>query len=333
MEVPLFAPRPETAAFRNVVDGRKRRRYDARDLISLGVLPPEGHNRNPDGFKLGIFVQRAELLHHPLVQEAQLRARGEARVIYTGPVSRRALNPGRHRPLRIGSSIGHYRVTAGSIGCFCMHQDGGGIGILSNNHILADTNKASLGDVILQPGRRDGGRRQDPDSRVATLFSFERIDFAVNSRNLVDCAFAVLMGGIKHDSSWAHSPQTAEQWPVKSRPVQLLPDDEVWKIGRTTGHTAGRVVAVNVDNVVVAMGAGTGQRLARFDGQISIERSDGHFSEGGDSGALIWTRDGSPAALLFAGTERGGTTGYGLTYANPIEVVLDALNLEIHTGG
>jgi hypothetical protein len=331
-DAPLFAPAPDTAAYRNVIDGRNRRRYDARDLISLGILPPDGHNRNPDGFRLGIFIQRAELLNHPFVQSAQFRAKGEARVIYTGPVQRRALNPGRHRPLRIGSSIGHFGVTAGSIGCFCIHQDGGGVGILSNNHILANTNKADRGDPILQPGRKDGGKRKDPDSRVATLFDFERIAFETDSRNLVDCAFAVLIGGIKHDGGTAYGSQADELWPVNSRPVSLLPDDEVWKIGRTTGRTTGRVVAVDVDNVIVAMGAGTGQRLARFDGQISIDSPNGHFSRGGDSGAMIWNRDGSPAALLFAGTERGGAAGYGLTYANPIQTVLDVLNLEILAG-
>ncbi|WP_131800124.1 hypothetical protein [Methylobacterium indicum] len=330
--VPLFIPRQDTSAFRNIKDGRGRNRRDPRDMISLGVLAPDGHNKIPDGFKLAIFIQRADLQNHPYVQSAQRQARGEARVIYTGPVQRRALNPGRHRPLRIGSSVGHYGISAGSIGCFCAHRDGGGIGILSNNHVLANTNKANIGDIILQPGRKDGGKRRDIDSRVATLFSFEHISFDVDARNLVDCAFANLLGGVEYDGAAAYCPTSNRQWPVKSKPVQLIAGDAVWKLGRKTARTDGFIVATDIDNVVVAMGSGTGQRLARFDNQISIECTTEHFSQGGDSGSLICASDGSPAALLFAGTERGGSTGFGLTFANPIETVLDVLNLDIHTG-
>jgi hypothetical protein len=34
-------------------------------------------------------------------------------------------------------------------------------------------------------------------------------------------------------------------------------------------------------------------------------------------------------ALLFAGSDQGGANGQGLTYANPIQTVLDSLSLEL----
>lgn len=63
----------------------------------------------------------------------------------------------------MGESVGHVRVTAGTIGCFGIDQDGS-VGILSNNHVLAATNAGRSADVILQPGRLDGGRAGDPTS-------------------------------------------------------------------------------------------------------------------------------------------------------------------------
>jgi hypothetical protein len=50
-----------------------------------------------------------------------------------------------------GISIGHFRVTAGTLGCLVQDRDGNRF-ILSNNHVLADENKAEVGDVILQAG-------------------------------------------------------------------------------------------------------------------------------------------------------------------------------------
>jgi hypothetical protein len=66
----------------------------------------------------------------------------------------------------------------------------------------------------------------------------------------------------------------------------------------------------------------------RFDNQIEVESaSDVPFSEGGDSGSLIVTADDHLAAgLLFAGSDQGGQGDLGLTYANPIAAVTEALD-------
>jgi hypothetical protein len=34
-------------------------------------------------------------------------------------------------------------------------------------------------------------------------------------------------------------------------------------------------------------------------------------------------------ALLYAGSDQGGANGQGLTYANPLRTVLDALKVEL----
>src|SRR2546427_9079395 len=95
----------------------------------------------------------------------------------------------RVRPAKGGYSVGHKDITAGTIAtCAYDILPGGttnppahGIGIpqkyyiLSNNHVLANTNAGSPGDPILQPGPYDGGT--DPADRIATLSRFIPISF------------------------------------------------------------------------------------------------------------------------------------------------------------
>ena len=99
------------------------------------------------------------------------------------------------------------------------------------------------------------------------------------------------------------------------------------KIGRTTGHTTGRVTAFELDNVIVRYDTGT----LRFDDQIEIEgTADVAFSAGGDSGSLVFTSGARGAlGLLFAGSDQGGTNGQGLTYCNPLTTVLRRLRASL----
>src|SRR5439155_1575707 len=78
----------------------------------------------------------------------------------------------RMRPAEGGVSIGHYRITAGTLGVLA--RRGGRPVILSNNHVLANGNAGAIGDPILQPGPVDGGRLQDA---VARLTDFVPIHF------------------------------------------------------------------------------------------------------------------------------------------------------------
>ena len=77
-------------------------------------------------------------------------------------------------------------------------------------------------------------------------------------------------------------------------------------------------------SIRVNYGAG---RVANFRDQITI-RGNGTtlFSQGGDSGSLIWTWDQRrlPVGLLFAG-------GGQFTFANKIQRVLSALDIALYT--
>lgn len=82
----------------------------------------------------------------------------------------------RFRPvIPAGVSIGHYEVTAGTLGALVRDNVTGEILILSNNHVLANSNSAKKGDPILQPASLDGG--MNPNDMVATLERFVPLRF------------------------------------------------------------------------------------------------------------------------------------------------------------
>ncbi|MFQ3568353.1 MAG: hypothetical protein SNJ59_15295 [Aggregatilineales bacterium] len=73
-----------------------------------------------------------------------------------------------------GVSMGHYQVTAGTLGVVVRDRATGRALLLSNNHVFANSNDASPGDPILQPSAMDGGRDND---RVARLERYVPLRF------------------------------------------------------------------------------------------------------------------------------------------------------------
>ena len=80
----------------------------------------------------------------------------------------------RLRPVMPGTSTGHYEITAGTIGAIV--EVDGDVMLLSNNHVFANENLASLGDAILQPGDYDGGSLGRGD-KVGELRDYVPIHF------------------------------------------------------------------------------------------------------------------------------------------------------------
>jgi hypothetical protein len=285
--------------------------------MALGVV-----RKGKNDFGLAVRIQKRGLENSAQVDTIKKKAKGEVDVRYIGQVTKRVAIPWyqkMNRPLRIGSSIGHFKITAGTLGAFVRSRDDGSVLILSNNHVLANEGKAKKGDHILQPGDFDGG--DDPAQKVGELLRFARLRRA--EANLVDGAVATIDGGIEFD----HRTLTGLGKLAGPGDPVLADDDQVGKVGRTTGTTSGRVSAFEMDNVVVEYDLG----VLRFDSQVEIESVDsGPFSQGGDSGSLIVDADRRAVALLFAGSDQGGSNGQGLTYANAIRSVLDALKVDLY---
>jgi hypothetical protein len=256
-------------------------------------------------------------------------------VIQTGRIRALQSHTDRHRPAPGGVSIGHRDITAGTLGCLV--RKNGQIFILSNNHVLANSNDANPGDAILQPGPHDGGRY--PDDHIAELTEFVPISFIGSPSNCPaargTAAFlnrvARMLGS---DARLLAISQQAGENLVDAAIARPLNDEDVSgeileigsiqgtvnaelgmaikKSGRTTGFTRGEVQQVDV-TVNVQYGAG---RIALFGDQVMA----GPMSQGGDSGSAVLDENNRLMGLLFAGSE-------STTIINRIEHVFSALGL------
>jgi hypothetical protein len=236
-------------------------------------------------------------------------------------------NQGRVRPVAIGWSVGHYRVSAGTVSAMCKVKGDKRPMLLSNAHVIANSNDCKVGDVITQPGKYDGGSVEK--DTVATLHSWVKLK---KEHNKVDGAVAVFNDGIEFDPATV-GPYGNYGGANPGVEVGM----EVRKFGRTTGARSGTITAIEVDNLRVNYGPpGT----LSFDSQFEISngRDDNDdeqsvsnnriakylkslgFSAPGDSGSHILNTDNQGVGLLFAGN---GTT----TYANDLQDVLDQLKI------
>jgi hypothetical protein len=251
------------------------------------------------------------------------------------------------RPAQGGFSVGHYRATGGTIATGVYHiLPGGsvspprqGVGvpknffILSNNHVLANSNNAQIGDPILQPGAYDGAGMGLPGDHsftpapaplgnvFARLAQFVNIEFEppiarTAHKNVVDCAIGVIdLEDLERDIFWIGEVQGWRlKAPRQGYPAPVTVGTLVQKTGRTTGWTSGRITAINA-TVDVNYGGG---RVARFHDQI-ITTS---MSATGDSGSLLLTFDNVAVGLLFAGSNV-------VTVCNQIENVRAWLGVEV----
>ena len=286
-------------------------------LVALGVAPGEKHG----DVRLAVRLQRHSLERSSsLVENIRKRAKDEVDIRFVGRIAKHAAPwyRMRQRPLQPGSSVGHFQITAGTIGAIAKERKTNRDVILSNNHVLANENNAKAGDAILQQGAFDKGKL--PKDLVAKLTKW--VDLMPNRANLLDAAIATVTKSIDVDP--LNYQGIGKLGGVRAAP--LVPGMEVSKVGRTTGVTHGRISAIEVDKVVIEYDLGS----LSFDNQVEIESTGtGAFSTGGDSGSLILDDENRGCALLFAGSETGGGNGRGLTYANPIAIILKRLAIDL----
>jgi len=249
----------------------------------------------------------------------------------------------RHRPCPMGTSGGHYLVTAGTNGELLRDKRAGKICIGTNNHVGANSNDAQIGDPYLQPAAYDGGTVQD--DTIGHLLRFVPINFTLDPS---ECAAARFWSGIYNVPAKAFGRMTRLK-PVVAYPVYNQVDGAlievaendvspnivdigvpkgvkhaeldmlVQKSGRTSCHTVDGVVT-GIDATVGPVGYGG--RFAYFSDQIIITKEG--FSAGGDSGSLILDNEGYAVGKLFAGSD-----AQNITIANPIQTYLDQLEAEL----
>lgn len=297
------------------------------NVVAVGIGSKVVKNQDTDELALSVFVEQKlpeDALPKEHVVPKQLRSYKtdvvESGPIFAGESLRGALGEateevgvevlrGRIRPAMGGYSVGHYQITAGTIATM-VYDAGAFTGIpqhyyvLSNNHVLANTNRARVGDPILQPGPYDGGTQ--PADVIARLSRYVPINFAAGAINYVDCALAEgEFAALDREIYWIGYSRGATA-PVLRMVVQ--------KTGRTTNYTTGVIAAVNAS---VTVNYGGGQQ-ARFAGQIITTA----MSAPRDSGSLVLDLENHAVGLLFAGSSR-------VTILNDIRIVQQLLGIRI----
>jgi hypothetical protein len=208
----------------------------------------------------------------------------------------------RRRPIVGGISISPLNESfVGTLGCFLRRVTAGSeqFFALSNNHVMADTNRLPIGTSIVQPGPEVAPT--NPGDIFAALSAFIPIEFPTGRLtpvvNRFDAAIAVVsnLSLIGRQELFGISNYT----PQLAAPV---PGMRVIKSGRTTGVTTGVITATGVNGVQINYGTRTSPKIATFNDTIEIVGDNGPFSAPGDSGSVILERNsGRPVALLFAG--------------------------------
>jgi hypothetical protein len=195
--------------------------------------------------------------------------------------------------------------------------------ILSNNHVLARSDSATVGDNIIQPGLVDSGCNPNSDAVVAHLSQFVRLETAGTN---VDAAIAQINPGavdttgtifLLGSAATGNVPNPGS--PHAGTGVAASVGLSVAKSGRTTGLTCSTVGAIGVSTKVqYQTGCGTGTTFSvTYQNQVSV--SGGTFSGQGDSGSLIVSQaTADPVALLYAGSDTD-------TVGNPVHDVLAAM--------
>jgi S1-C subfamily serine protease len=238
----------------------------------------------------------------------------------------------RHRPLVCGLQIQNFDdddrqgvfdegfIVIGTLGCF-VRLGNDRVALLSNNHVVAGENRGQRNsDRILQPG----SDVFDIDDQIAVLTEFVDLQTSppglsrgssLINYNEIDAGVAELVEEISFNKGYL--PFRNLIAPVGT--ARARAEDEVFKVGRTTGLTFG--VVKDVGAIVGPVSYDPGE--CWFRRSLVIEGRNGtQFSDRGDSGSAIVRTNGEVVGILYAGNG-------DVTYACPIETVLNQLNCSL----
>lgn len=252
----------------------------------------------------------------------------------------------KQRPLFLGVSISRLEsdTQTGTLGCFVRKiGQPNDLYLLSCAHILTHRSDDSrIGDLIIQPGIRDGGSSTS-DNAIASLQEFVTLEAcdppsdafphaAPDRESPIDVAIAKLNAGIEIASlNSAGGEHIIRGTRTDSDLLEKgLESCQVFKRGRATGLTRGTINSIRQKRYIRYWG----RMVCWYSSLLAIEGiedEDQPFSQPGDSGAVVFDEEGCVIGLLIGGTQTGGKNERGLTYALPIEPVLERLGVEIAT--
>ena len=220
---------------------------------------------------------------------------------------------GRYRPLKGGCTI--YTKDAsldGTLGCIVVRKQlfKDKYFILSNNHVLADSNKIILGAEVIQPTLKYGGKFQT--DVVARLTQFHPLNFPTalfKPKNFVDCAIAEVT------NKSLISKEVLKIGKLAGVATPTL-GTHVRKTGSKSDLTDGKITSINT-----TMEVNFDSKKLLFSNQIFASLP----SLKGDSGSVVVDDNNKVLGLLFASDSSGNHS-----LINDINLVLKILNVEIY---
>lgn len=200
----------------------------------------------------------------------------------------------RHESLAGGISIGFCERTTGTLSAVVRDLTDGEYVLLSNWHVFGYPT-AKIGEPIIQPGVIDGGSLKY--HVVGKLKRYVKIGktlvqkiLKINENNTVDAAIATCESRKIIPFEVYLDDGSTVKISGESEPKI---GDEVWKSGRTTGITYGKILATNAQITV-----DYGYNLHLMKEQIITT----FMGEHGDSGSLLLDKNNRVLGLLFAGS-------------------------------
>lgn len=206
------------------------------------------------------------------------------------------------------ATSGNY-VFVGTLGAMVRDRATGATMALTNFHVACVNNTWSVGDRMVQQSLVDGGSAAGQFGSLTRATLSDQVDGSVVTVDAAKPWTATV-----HDvgAVAGHTPATI------GMPVQ--------KRGRTTEHTFGTVASTDL-TVTINYGSDVGNHT--FHHQIRIDTDtmrSTRFSDRGDSGSVVLDNSRNVVGLLF-----GGAIDGSMTFANPIQAVLDELSVDLVT--
>jgi hypothetical protein len=275
--------------------------------VGFGIKTTKG-TRQPNSNVLRVYVQKKR-------PKAKIRAKERippdinglaTDVVETGKIIAAM-------PATGGCSGANPQVAAGTLGCLVRGRSTGNSFILSCYHVLANLSNPNVGDPVFQPAVQAGGMVE-----IGKLYGW--LNLNPSGGNLVDCAVA----SIDTPGTFTSGLQGIGQ--INPVPIAANLNQQVMKSGSVSpGVTYGIVTDISADVSVNYPGL---SQAFGFVQQIVVEGTDGYFAQEGDSGSLVIDQNShQPIGLLFSvGQDSSGNL---LAFVNPIQQVLDQLNVDI----
>ncbi|MPQ43237.1 hypothetical protein [Clostridium tarantellae] len=219
----------------------------------------------------------------------------------------------RIKPLQGGVNIGPSNSKRfGTLGAVVIDNFTNEPFILSANHVLTKNGKNSKGSNIFQPSRGNynniySGIYKDilKKNAVAKLFKWVVLNYDDSADNYVDAALAKLNPKVKYKNGIYHAGAIRGT-------KELNLKEWIYKVGASTGWTVGRVLSLH-NTVKIELPKGISYTLKE-------QASTVKFSEGGDSGSIVFDLDEKALGLVVGSSEK-------YSFFTPIDVILKALNV------